>query len=312
MERGRPAGYRHRRGADPHLHPLRAAQWIDTAPANTRIPRGDRNVVGALREAGVRTEYEHVTLVKGVTGFAEAYLPGGLDEYLAALRELALRLYEGAADGKPYFLDKTPRYSHIAAELMALFPDGKFVFLWRNPLAIAASIIETFGEGKWNIKGPFSADLYAGLPNLVDTYSRERERERAHALCYEDLVLQPDVSVRAVLDYLEPPQDETLTTRFTDLPMRNLDFWDPTGTLAYDSISREPLDKWKATMATSVRRRWCARYVGRLGDARLATMGCDGAALRAEAGELGGSARYAFSDLLEHAKAPARRRLGIL
>ena len=244
-----------------------------------------------LLEAGVRTEYEHVTLVKGVTGFAEAYLPGELDEYLAALRELALRLYEGAADGKPYFLDKTPRYSHIAAELMALFPDGKFVFLWRNPLAIAASIIETFGEGKWNIKRPFSADLYAGLPNLVDTYSRERER--AHALCYEDLVLQPDVSVRAVLDYLELPQDKTLTTRFTDLPMRNLDFWDPTGTLAYDSISREPLDKWKATMATSVRRRWCARYVERLG-------------------ELGGSARYAFSDLLEHAKAPDRRRLGIL
>ncbi len=264
----------------------------------------------ALREPGVRAEYGHVTLVKGLAGFAEAYLPGGLDEYLAAQRELALRLYEGAAGGKRYFLDKTPRYSHIASELMTLFPDGKFVFLWRNPLAIAASIIETYGGGKWNIKGPFSADLYRGLPNLADVYSRERKR--VHAISYEQLVSEPHASVRALLDYLELPHDETLTTRFTELPMRNPEFWDPTGTVAYDSISREPLDKWRTTMATAVRRGWCKRYLERLGDGRLAMMGYDAAALRAEANELGSSPRHAFSDLLEHAKAPVRRRLGLL
>lgn len=264
----------------------------------------------ALREPGVRTEYDHVTLVKGVTGFAKAYLPGGLDDYLAAQRELALRLYAGAAGGKPYFLDKTPRYSHIASELMTVFPEGKFLFLWRHPLAIAASIIETFGGGKWNIKGPFSADLYRGLPNLADVYAREHER--GHALRYEDLLADPVASVKSVLDYLELPHDETITTRFAELPMRNPDFWDPTGTVEYEAISREPLDKWKTTMATAVRRRWCMRYLERLGDTRLDIMGYDAAALRAQTNELPSSARYAFSDLLEHAKAPVRRRLGIL
>src|SRR5215831_7821667 len=80
----------------------------------------------ALRERGVHAEYEHAVMSRGVRGFATEYLPHGTDSYLEAVHDLALRLYAEAAPGKTYFLDKTPRYHHIADDLLELFPEGRF------------------------------------------------------------------------------------------------------------------------------------------------------------------------------------------
>ncbi|MFQ5425833.1 MAG: sulfotransferase [Gaiellales bacterium] len=263
----------------------------------------------ALRETGIRAEYDHVTLTKGVSSFAAHYLTGGLAGYRRAVRELALSLYSQAAPGAAFFVDKSPRYSHVAAELLEVFPEAKFVLLWRNPLAVAASMIETFGGGRWNIKGPFAADLYRGLPVLAATYASNRER--IHALRYEDLVDQPARELEQALRYVGVPDDPTLIARFSELPMPNPEFWDPTGTRAYTGISREPLSKWRSTMATPVRKRWCIRYLDALGPERLATMGYEYESLRGEVDALPSRYRHTLSDLVEHAKAPARNRLGL-
>ena len=76
-------------------------------------------------------------------------LPDGEDDYWSALRGFALELYAKAAEpDATHFLDKTPRYHYIAPELFRLFPDAKVVFLWRNPLAVVASIVETWTQGQ--------------------------------------------------------------------------------------------------------------------------------------------------------------------
>jgi hypothetical protein len=47
---------------------------------------------------------------------------------------------------------------------MELFPDAKFIFLWRQPLAVAASMIEAFGDGRWNLER-YAVDLWDGVEN---------------------------------------------------------------------------------------------------------------------------------------------------
>jgi hypothetical protein len=71
-------------------------------------------------------------------------LPAGEEDYLREVRSLALRLYEDAAgpDAR-YFLDKSPPYHLVVEDLARLFPEAKLIFLWRNPLAVVASIVET-------------------------------------------------------------------------------------------------------------------------------------------------------------------------
>jgi Sulfotransferase family len=97
----------------------------------------------ALRSRGVRAEYEHGLMLTAIEDFCRE-LPAEEEDYRAELRSFVLRLYEKAADGEARsFLDKSPPYCLIAEEIMRLFPSGKFVFLWRNPLSIVASIIET-------------------------------------------------------------------------------------------------------------------------------------------------------------------------
>ncbi|RYD54446.1 MAG: sulfotransferase [Verrucomicrobiaceae bacterium] len=73
---------------------------------------------------------------KAWDGYDEAYRKG--------VRELMLGIYDGLAEGREWFLDKTPRYTLIGEEILATFPDAKFIVLWRHPLAVAASVSSTF------------------------------------------------------------------------------------------------------------------------------------------------------------------------
>jgi hypothetical protein len=224
----------------------------------------------ALRELGVHAEYEHETMARGTRGFAREYLPDGEESYLQGVHDLALRLYGEAAPGKTYFLDKTPRYHHVAADLLRIFPEGRFVFLWRHPIAVAASMMETFGDGRWNLDA-YAADLFGGLAHLVDAY-RDNE-ESVIAVRYEDLVAEPEREIRRVLRYLGVSDQDTGLDRFQKLELKNRDFWDPTGPGRYDSVSTDPLGRWMHTMGNPLRRAWARRYVRWIGRERLSLMG---------------------------------------
>jgi hypothetical protein len=224
----------------------------------------------ALRERGAAAEYGHRTAARAISDFADS-LPGGRDDYLAEVRRSALALYERAAGDAAWFLDKTPRYHLVVDEIMALFPDARFVFLWRNPLAVAASMIESFGRGHWNLDR-YEVDLHGGLERLVAAH--ERRDARAVAVRFEDVVADPAGATRPVFELLglDPADASAAAFAGTDLNGR---MGDRTGTAAYSEISGEPVDRWRATMANPLRKRWCATYLRALGPELLASMGYD-------------------------------------
>jgi Sulfotransferase family len=260
----------------------------------------------ALRERGVHAEYEHETMARGVRGFAAEYLPAGEGAYRSAVHDLALRLYAEAAPGKAYFLDKTPRYHHVAGELFEVFPDGRFVFLWRHPVAVAASLIETFGGGRWNLD-TYSADLFRGLANLIEAYCTHADA--SIAVRYEELVTEPEREVRRVLRYLGVSDRDSGVARFGELELRNPEYWDPTGTRRYDGVSTESLERWKQTMAGPVRRSWSRRYVRWIGRERLAVMGYDLDGLLAEIDALPPGLSHLVQDAAAAGLGYGKRRL---
>ena len=207
---GRPATHHRTEAAvsvRPRLRPLASAQRLDAPPADARdAPRGRDHVgaVGApaqlyaLRETGAVAEYGHRTAARAIADFGDS-LPGGRDAYLAEVRRSVLALYEQAAGDAAWFLDKTPRYHLVVDEIMALFPDARFVFLWRNPLAVAASMIESFGHGHWNLKR-YDVDLHGGLERLVSAH--ERGDPRTVAVRFEDVVADPASGTRPIFGLL--------------------------------------------------------------------------------------------------------------
>jgi hypothetical protein len=244
-----------------------------------------------LKQEGVVAEYGHRIMVKAIEDFC-GELPRGSEDYLEEIRTLALRLYAKATpDGATYFLDKTPRYHLIVDDLFRLFPEGKFVFLWRNPLAVAASIIETWGGGRWSIPR-FRLDLFRGLDNLVTAYGTHGER--AIALRYEDMIQHPESEYGRILEYLDLPADPEWISRLphAELAGRMGD----RGAASAEAVKKDPLAKWRLTLATPVRKAWCLRYLRWIGQERLSVMGYDLEALVREIEALPSKPRLVASD----------------
>ena len=146
-----------------------AAQRLDAAAADAGDAPGGGDHVRALDPAaaalhaappGVQAEYGHRTAVRAIARLLRraARRPRALPGGDARVRCSACT--EAAGDGERYFLDKTPRYHLVVDEIMELFPDAKFIFLWRHPLAMAASVIDRSARGQLEPR-PLRVDLSA-------------------------------------------------------------------------------------------------------------------------------------------------------
>lgn len=232
----------------------------------------------ALRKDGVFAEYSHATATKAVGDFCD-HLPGGRDDYLRAVGDMAAKLYSELAPARAtVFLDKTPRYCMVVDELLDAFPDAHIIVLHRNPLAVLASISETWRGGRWE---PYlqKADLYLALERVLAAQSATPERFLT--LRYEDLIAEPERTLRAILVYLGLEWEPRVLQGFSEVSVSGR-VGDPTGTVAYDAVSTAPLDKWRTTLASPVRKAWCRRYLKWIGPDRLRLMGYESDDLFAE------------------------------
>lgn len=223
----------------------------------------------ALRE-GSYAEYRHFVSRVALEDFCRE-LPGGRDDYLQAIREMALYLYSragGKAEAR-YFLDKTPSYTLVVDDIIRAFPDAKLIFLWRNPLAIIASEVATFRRNRWRLHC-VRVQLYEGIANLVAAW--RQYADRGCAVQYERLVTEPAREWSRLFSYLELAYDPDVLTRFAAVELRGR-VQDSMGVRRYATLSREPLEKWKTTLASPIRRTWCRHYLQWLGAERLAAMG---------------------------------------
>lgn len=227
--------------------------------------------VYAMRDRGIYAEYEQHQVKGAIEDFC-ALLPRKQEDYLFELGNFVSRLYALASPpGKRYFLDKTPRYHLIADEIFRMFETGKFIFLWRNPLAIVASLME-MQAGKWNLYRS-KIDLFDGLQNLIAVY--EARGAQACAIRYEDLIAQPETSCRKIYDYLGLPFNANALSEFAKVALKGRYGDTAVAGKKYEFISSEPLEKWKATLAGPLRITWCRRYLNWIGRERLAVMGYD-------------------------------------
>lgn len=228
-------------------------------------------LLSTLRERGVEADYTHQLAVRAISDFCDQ-LPGGTEDYLAEMRRFVLRLYERAAGPEArYFVDKTPPYFLVVSEVMRLFPEGKFVFLWRNPLSVVASIIETYHGGKFDPSN-HAVDLFQGPLLLLNAY--EAHKDVVCSVRYEDLVGGDGAEWRRVTDYLGLGFEPEALTRFRDVSLHG-SMGDPTGRRRYRTLDTAPLEKWRETIVNPIRREWCRRYLLYLGRDRLGAMGYD-------------------------------------
>lgn len=248
-------------------------------------------MLSALHKQGVTARYSHETAHVAISEMSDR-LPGGEADYLEAVNLAAMQLYgKLCAPGDQYFIDKTPRYHLVVDEIQRAFPQGRFVFLWRNPLAVVASIVNTWGHGKW-CAGRFGVDIYQGLENLTAACSASKRRSLA--VRYEDLVSDPEETLRRIFTYLElEPAD-----------LDNPDQVDITGAVGDKRAQSEShsnklssTGEWGKTYCNAFRKSWGRRYLEWIGRERLEIMGYKEEELSRDLGGSSLSLRHLGGDL---------------
>lgn len=171
-----------------------------------------------------------------------AHLPPQLGVAMQA--RLAEKLRDGA--GKPFanedsvrLLEKTPKNALRIPFFAKLFPDARFVFLWREPEENISSIIDAWRNGGWitypqlpGWDGPWSLLLPPGwqglkgkpLPEVAAYQWSETNRvilddlealpaDRRHVVRYDDFVADPARVIRDVAAFADIAFDPALQER---------------------------------------------------------------------------------------------------
>jgi hypothetical protein len=223
----------------------------------------------SVRDRGIYAEYVHRAAARAVREFSSG-MPGGELEFRNEIAAMVLRLYSRwCTRGESFFVDKTPRYHLVAAEILEMFPEAKFVFLWRNPLSVIASISRTWYGGSWRLYST-KVDLFDGVRSLVDAY--EAAGDRAVAVRYEDLVSEGQREWRRLFDYIGIDFREECLEDFGSAELQG-SMGDRSGLSKYSSIDPASVESWTTTVDNPVRQAWCRRYLMWVGQDRLRVMG---------------------------------------
>lgn len=155
----------------------------------------------ALRHTGYQAEYGHRQAVSALENFLLTF-PEGKNHYFEGIRRMYGFLYGSALknSGKPYFLDKTPRYYLIILELYHTFPDAHFIILYRNPIAVLCSIIETWVKKDWYLLYEYKNDLIRA-PRLLIEGAAFLE-DRCITVHYEQYVQNPKLEIQRICNML--------------------------------------------------------------------------------------------------------------
>ena len=224
---------------------------------------------GALGFLGTCAEYNHEGASRAITKFAEK-LPNGTQDYFDAIQFFACNLYEKSAGDKKFFLDKTPRYHVISAEIMRAFPDAKFVFLIRHPMAMYASIIQT-----WKYSHNFNYDLYLGFDKLYQ--SLKSTSIPIHLVRYEELITSPQQIVQSICKYLGLDFQNDMLNNFSQVEFSNDAMGNPVPQQTNrKQIYSDSLDKWQIFLCENfMRKKLALSYLNYIGEERMTALGYD-------------------------------------
>lgn len=221
----------------------------------------------AVRQHGMFTEYGHSTCNVAVRDFIEL-LPEKEDDYMKALGSFAQTLYSKNTESAAcYFLDKTPRYYLIIPEILKLFPEAKFIFLFRNPLEVLSSVIETWSNGSLRLNNHY-IDLYHGPKLLAEGY--ELIKEKSYYLKFDDFITNPETEMKSLCNYLELSFDPSVLDSFSGTIL-NGRMGDQTGRYQYDKVEKKINSKWKKTVNTKYRKKFFQKYLRDQGAKTLKT-----------------------------------------
>ena len=179
-------------------------------------------------------------------------------------------LYEKqCVNNERYFLDKTPRYYLIIPLLADIFPNAKFIFLFRHPIEVLSSIMQTWLDNRLFIYRNY-IDLFYGPFALAD--GNNSLKNRSIKVCYSDIVISPGDEIKRICSYLNIKFDPQMIFNYNDIKLKGR-MGDKYESNLYQNTKKDFSEKWKYNINNHYRKWFAKKYVKILGDETLVEFG---------------------------------------
>ena len=179
--------------------------------------------------------------------------------YDKKLKEFILSIYKELSEpNSKFFLDKTPRYYLIINEISNMFPNAKFIFLFRNPLELISSKLINHNKRMKTLYGE-AIDLLHGPAYLKDGY--DLLNKKSLKITYSELVNDTKKVIDNLNRYLNISIDNKI--------IQNLSSINISGTLGDPSLMNNSDDvvhmnsshKWKKIINSPLKKYIIIRYL---------------------------------------------------
>lgn len=173
------------------------------------------------------------------------------DELDARLRDFFTEMFErhAANQGKERWGDKTPLHSLHMAEMARIFPDAVFVGIVRHPGAVVWSLKRRF---HWQVA---EAAAYWESTNVeVLRQGAHLGDDRFALVRYEDLVEDPETTLRELTSWLDEPWSQDLLRHNDVQAAKGAPRLVDGSTSTRDPISSQRVDRWESGLDDVERR----------------------------------------------------------
>lgn len=194
-----------------------------------------------------KAPYDHVLAAEAQKAFVQR-LPGKEQDYWAACRAYADRLYGGLVSDAPgrLVLDKTPAYALVAPFIEKVYPDARYIVLTRHPAAIFSSYANSFFDGDYAAARAYNPILERYVPALAGVL-RRNQVPLVH-VPYEDLVQDPETWMRRICGSLDVPFEPAMIEYGGAKRESGDGLGDPTGVHLHSRPTTESVEKWAAEL----------------------------------------------------------------
>jgi hypothetical protein len=197
-----------------------------------------------------------------------------IEFYKEQISSLLRALYNQAIrhQGKKYFLDKTPRYYTIIEDLHELFPQAKIIILFRNPLAILSSVLNTWVKDDYSLLVNSFDDLMIAPHKLVKFLNEHQKI--CFKVQYEELVLKPEIIMKDICLFLGTQYSENMI-EYGERLNADWKFGDQVGIRNSTRPNIETVEKWKDGFKQPQDKLLACSYIESLGEQLIKNMGYD-------------------------------------
>lgn len=216
--------------------------------------------------------YDHDLAQKAIDDLISCF-PDKDEDWFRCVHDFAISVYSRLCGPETvYFVDKTPRYYQILPFIERIFPDAKFIFLFRQPLAVMASIVRTWNRGHFVPDYQNRVDLEEGPRLLAEGW--RRLSDRSIRITYENLVEDTPGTMMHIMHYLALSGEAVDWSSVNGGALTGR-MGDKVGVRRYSGVVRERLAEWARIFDTRFRRYYARRYIQRLGSDLVRELGYD-------------------------------------